>query len=918
MDPGKLAVLGGLAFSVATVILYLGALTGNRKLLGAARLTCGAAALSAILCFGRLMWLVTHKQYQYQYVFDYVSPDLRYPFLAAATWAGQEGSFLLWAMWTGIIGCLVAWKAGKWEPRVMPVYMTSLCFLFGILIWLSPYNPLPRGGANGYPLDLPWPPTFGKGLNPSLQNYWMAIHPPTIFFGFASLMVPFAYAISAMLWREYETWAPRVMPWVLMTVATLGVGLFMGGYWAYETQGWHGFWGWDPVENASLFPWLGALALLHGLVVQKSRGGMGRTNLFLAVLSWNLFLYGTFLTRSGVLASVSVHAFDMIARSALKLLLIMIAVYILGGFSLLALRWRAIPGRPISDKVLARDTAMVLAVTLMIIGCVVIALASSWPLVSKIPFIHRIPALVPDKGAVQPSFYNKIGSTLIIPGLLLMGVVPFLAWGKTNADKFLWKVIVPWLSAIVVGALVLWYVWSQAGHGFKAGTPSTLVVAIATLGAFCAFANLELVSRLIKPKLKWSLLGAIAFCVVLWLLAPPSEDGNSIRTFATLGGCASVIAFGFAALRTQAVTMGGWLAHVGIGLLFLGTIITNVYENSQPGVLVQGQAPWKTPFGYSLQLLGWTHQDKEDRASELAATDPQKSAALREEIERTDWYQFDHGLRVRVIPNHSELGVAHADDGDVDPAKVPGSFVTTLPVFRNHMMDGNNDANQSNTMEWPFIKKDLLRDFYVLVASEPQLEAVRATVTPGQASMLQDDVRTTRYMVEYEKFRMEGPPGTPGTKFIGDMVLITPDGKHIPIHPGQQFTAEGGLTPINFRIPEIGGAVMLKGGINPMNHQATVEFGLPDAPPLLAAGINVTNKPAINLVWLGVALMGLGTLCAMVRRAREARKGELMLAAVAQGMTDAPAEVAAVKATATNGAGKQSATRHGKKAAAKT
>src|SRR5262249_47379288 len=241
----------------------------------------------------------------------------------------------------------------------------------------------------------------------------------------------------------------------LMTVATLGVGLFMGGYWAYETQGWHGFWGWDPVENASLFPWLGCLGLLHGLVVQKSRGGRGGTKVFLAILAWILFLYGTFLTRSGALAESSVHAFDMIKKGALSLILVMIALYGLGGLTLLIVRWRRIPGRPISDKLLSRDTAMVLAVTIMSIACVVICFASSWPLISKWS-AFRWMAFMPVetegavKGSVQRVFYNTIGSFLLIPALLLMGVVPFLAWGKTNLDKFLWKVLAPWFASIGV------------------------------------------------------------------------------------------------------------------------------------------------------------------------------------------------------------------------------------------------------------------------------------------------------------------------------------------------------------------------------------------------------------------------------------------------------------------------------------
>ncbi|MBM3496814.1 MAG: cytochrome C assembly protein, partial [Armatimonadetes bacterium] len=376
-EPGRIAVLVGLVASVAAFALYLRAgrggrrpgappatrlarlslLTSLRSPLAWARLANRLAAAASVFCFGWLMYLVASKRFEYRYVFDYTSADLEGAFLYSATWAGQEGSFALWAALTGLIGVLVAWRARDWESRVMPVYLTSMIALFAIMHWLSPYVVMPpETGAR--PPDLPpgavwpppWPPLDGNGLNPSLQNIWMAIHPPTIFFGFASLAVPFAYAIATLIWRSYDRWTRHVAPYVLLTVATLGAGLFMGGYWAYETQGWHGFWAWDPVENASLFPWLGALALAHGLVVQRTRGGMIGTNLFLAIASWLLFVYGTFLTRSGVLADFSVHAFGMLDNAALKILVALIAVQGLVGIGLLVLRRRDLRAPKPSDR----------------------------------------------------------------------------------------------------------------------------------------------------------------------------------------------------------------------------------------------------------------------------------------------------------------------------------------------------------------------------------------------------------------------------------------------------------------------------------------------------------------------------------------------------------------------------------------
>lgn len=840
MDIGKISILLGLIASLSTVVLYTLAIRGGRKMLLAARAAFAVTLLCVLASCGRLMFLVSQHKFQFDYVFRYSSADLGWPWNYAATWAGQEGSFLLWAFWTGVIGLIVAWKAGKWEPWVMPFYVSTLCFLFGILTWLSPFIQIPRGtGPSDYPLDLPWPPLNGQGLNPSLQNYWMAIHPPTIFFGFASLAVPFAFALAAMVRRDYESWAQRVMPYVLMAVATLGVGLFMGGYWAYETQGWHGFWAWDPVENASLFPWLGAVGLLHGLVVQKTRGGMGRTNIFLSIVSWLLFLYGTFLTRSGVLSNFSVHAFSELKSAALYLIIGIIAVHGLLGFGLLAWRWRTIPGRNLSERPLSRDTAMVLAISTMTMAATIVAIGTSWPLLSRWPIWKSIPfmnQLYAEKGmAAQQIFYNKVGSAMLIPILLILGSVPFLAWGKTNAEKFLWKVLTPWLSAIGVGALVVWFAVSQESTGFQPGTPRILVVVVGMLGAFAAIANIGLAARL---------------------------------------------------FRVKAVTMGGWLAHVGIGVMALGIVLTNVYEQTKTYYLLEGAAPVRTPFGYTLEYAGWTHDGK-------SAEDVQK-----------EWFEFSHSMKINVLRNPSEAGVAHADDG-TGAKRGEVAYTALTPVFRQHslQMAAAQDEKSQKYMYWPSIRKEVDRDFYIAVASDPELLRPEATLREGDTraigrvaladtsnpeSKTSNDLalKPTGYSVTYKQFYMQGGPGQPGTAMGGHMSLTTPDGRTIPFNAELKFSTEGGLQPAIAQIPDINAVAFIKGRIDAATKEMTLNFELPEVSGSWMAPIAVTNKPWINLVWLGVVLMGSGTLCAMVRRSLEARKGTLLTSPASAGQVD--------------------------------
>src|SRR5579871_1149594 len=302
---GKIALFVGLLACAGTMVAYVLSLVrpDRRAPLQIGRLFYTLTALCVLATFGCLAWLVYNLHFEYMYVFEHTGTGMSPWYRFAATWSGQEGSFLIWGAWTSVIGFLVFAKAGKYEAKVMPFFVSVLGFLFGILLRQSPFDMIPMPSAADLAANPMWhyPAMEGQGLNPSLQNYWMTIHPPTIFFGFSSLLVPFCYAIAALIWKDYKGWTTRVMPYALLSCATLGIGLFMGGYWAYETQGWHGFWAWDPVENASFFPWLAVTALVHGLVVQKSRDGMGKTNTFLGVFAFTLFLVGTFMTRSGVL-----------------------------------------------------------------------------------------------------------------------------------------------------------------------------------------------------------------------------------------------------------------------------------------------------------------------------------------------------------------------------------------------------------------------------------------------------------------------------------------------------------------------------------------------------------------------------------------------------------------------------------------
>ena len=296
--PGVVAIWSALFFGLASLVTYVRVDRGRTDLLGTARSAYAAFTTSIVAASGVLLALLLQHRFDVSYVNSYSSLDLPFHFLLSTFWAGQEGSFLLWIFWGSIIGLFVWRSAKEQEAPVMVVYLATFLGIVAILCKQSPFKLLP-----------PPAPTDGVGLNPLLQDAWMVIHPPVMFIGFASLSVPFAFAIAALWKKRWDGWVTRAIPWALVSFVTLGTAILMGGYWAYKTLGWGGYWGWDPVENTSLVPWLFTVALVHGMFLQRVRRRHRKVNLILACASFATILYGTFLTRSGVLADFSVHSF---------------------------------------------------------------------------------------------------------------------------------------------------------------------------------------------------------------------------------------------------------------------------------------------------------------------------------------------------------------------------------------------------------------------------------------------------------------------------------------------------------------------------------------------------------------------------------------------------------------------------------
>src|SRR6187399_1347780 len=299
---GTLLLFGVLVLSAYTFAVAVMAGRGQARLLSSARL--GAYATSALILCGVLLLayaFVTHD-FRIRYVSRYSDRSMSTTYLLTSLWGGQDGSLLWWSLLLSgyITGC-VAWLKGRYrelQPYVIATLMVVLGFFAVLMLFAA--NPFETSIAGARP--------DGEGLNPLLQNYWMIIHPPCLYMGFVGCSVPFAFCVSALVTRRLDNeWVVAVRKWMLFAFLFLSIGNVLGMLWAYEELGWGGYWAWDPVENAACLPWFTAAAYVHSTMIQERRNFLKIWNVFLICLTFFLTIFGTFLTRSGLIASV--HSF---------------------------------------------------------------------------------------------------------------------------------------------------------------------------------------------------------------------------------------------------------------------------------------------------------------------------------------------------------------------------------------------------------------------------------------------------------------------------------------------------------------------------------------------------------------------------------------------------------------------------------
>ncbi|TAM47117.1 MAG: heme lyase CcmF/NrfE family subunit [Acidobacteria bacterium] len=836
--PGAIAMWVAFFALVASTFFYFRTVRGHEEARAWARQLYGLATVAILIAGGVLVYLILAHDFRVHYVYSYSDLSLPKPYLIATLWAGQEGSFLLWLMWGMVVGLPLIRYARHYEERTMVVYNVAQLSLVLILLKQSPFRFISDLSSGQVPLD-------GQGLNPLLQNPWMTIHPPIMFLGYAATAVPFALAVAALWGRRYDEWTKAALPWGLVTVVTLGCAILLGGYWAYVTLGWGGYWGWDPVENASLVPWIASAALVHGMILQRARGRFRKLNFSLAILAYVLVVYGTFLTRSGVLADFSVHSFVDLGITGW--LVANLAGALVIGFGALAWRWREIPTQQGDEPFLSRTVFFVLAIAALLGTAAMVLFGTSTPLITR---------LATKPSQVGPAFYNRVVLPIGIVLAALLGTVPFLQW-KGAAKDFRNRLLLSGgLAAVATGV------------GIVAGARGVLYVTFLLLAIFAFFSNL----------------------LKTW---DEARQGK-IRS------------------------AGGYLAHVGLGLMLAGIVISSAYDRSQKVVLPLGQS--RQVMGYTLTFKGVDkptptardamlvevqekggrtyvarpHLFRNEKSNQLVAN-PDVHMQLTHDVYVSP-IEFDPG---RPPENGDALDLGKGETGKVGPLAVTfdgfdmsaahGEDPQKVAIGAHLTVKGPTETQQLT----PFLRSagdgEFVGDPVAIAGYKDATVAlnginantghVRLAVTGFGAGVAKSAVlhrgETLTYKgvtLTFDDFDLSDFDPQAGKINIGAVLKVASGGKTSEITPFFHSGANG-ESHDDAEVPGLPGVKVRTGRMNPNEKTVEIQVLDPKAPPdegvPMQFSVDLTIKPMIGLLWGGLVVLLAGGIMATIRRGEE-------------------------------------------------
>ena len=437
---GSVALNLAFGFSILTVLtLFLYNKNGDERLfLTGQRLALGISFFVFLATF-ILAYQLVQSNFDIDYVARYTSLETPVVYKISALWAGQSGSLLFWLFILSIYTTIVILQNQQKHNSLMPWVIITLAIVQMFFLVLTNYvtNPFK-------PTDADFIVSNGNGLNPLLQNVTMAIHPPTLYLGYVGFSVPFGFAISAMINRDTSPlWIQSIRRWSLVAWLFLSIGIILGGWWAYRELGWGGYWAWDPVENASFMPWLTATAFVHSIIIQEKKDMLRVWNMVLIIITFTLCIFGTFLTRSGVMSSV--HSFT--GSSLGPIFLTFVFSIMIVSFGMMYFRRNELRSTKKMESFTSRESGFLFNNMVFVVMCFAVFWGTLFPVFSE--------AIRGTKITVGPPFFNQINIPIGLILLALTGIGPLLAWRKTGKKILIRNFTFPIITGLIVAILLL-------------------------------------------------------------------------------------------------------------------------------------------------------------------------------------------------------------------------------------------------------------------------------------------------------------------------------------------------------------------------------------------------------------------------------------------------------------------------------
>ncbi|MEX2569294.1 MAG: cytochrome c biogenesis protein CcsA [Cyclobacteriaceae bacterium] len=461
------------------------------------RITFYIHALASISIAFCLFEIIYNHRFEYFYAYSHSSKGLPVHYMISSFWEGQEGAFILWIFWNVVLGLILIHTNKFWEGPVMVVFALVQAFLVSMIMGVvigdlkigsSPFMLLRDvSEAPIFQINPDFIPEDGTGLNPLLQNIWMVIHPPTLFLGYASTLVPFAFLMGGLVMKRYSEWVRPALPWAIFSAMILGMGIIMGAYWAYVTLNFGGYWNWDPVENAVYVPWLVMIAAIHTMITYKKSTTALKTSMVLVISSFILVLYATFLVRSGVLGDSSVHSFTDLGLSGQ--LLIYMLFFLVIAILLVGKEWKHIPTSDKEASVYSREFWVFIGATTLGLMAFQVIIPTSIPVYNAvIESFGGLSNLAPP--ADQIGFYTKFQLWFAVALALLTGIGQFFWWNKIDKKELKNSLVTPYIISMVFAALII-----TVGRVYDV---SYIIIVLA--GAFTIIANGTILLKLVQKK----------------------------------------------------------------------------------------------------------------------------------------------------------------------------------------------------------------------------------------------------------------------------------------------------------------------------------------------------------------------------------------------------------------------------------